>query len=447
MASESRALRVAEVVRAEIAQLLSKGLKDPRVGFVSIMAVKMSPDLRYANVYVSLYGSEKETKASLIGLRNSAGWIRRELGRRLKLRLTPEVRFFEDMTLDKVFHLEEVLKDLKDSEEQERMNLIDLKGVVEECRGADSFLVTTHSNPDGDAIGSLLAMRHFLNALAKEDVTCACHDPAPRIYDWLPGATEIVNADNLRATYDLVVVLDVAQLDRIGSVALRLSPEQRILVLDHHREENPCGTVNFIDHTYASASEIVTELFDASGLPISREAAECAYVGLTTDTGSFKYANTDARAHRCAARLLETGIDVSDISSRVFDVMSLPKRDLLRRVLERLQVSDCARYAWSYLTGQDMIEAGAMSEDVDGLVNFVRNLEGVEVGMLFRELERNRLKVSMRSRGRLNAADVLRPLGGGGHAGAAGATLHLPMEEGRARVLQAVEEALGAIYS
>lgn len=327
------------------------------------------------------------------------------------------------------------------------MNRIDLNGVVAECRRADSFLVTTHSSPDGDAVGSILAMRHFLNALGKEDVTCACHDPAPRIYDWLPGAAEIVNADNLRAAYDLVVVLDVAQLDRIGSVASRLSPEQRILVLDHHREEDPCGTVNFIDHTYASASEIVVELFDASGLPITRDAAECAYVGLTTDTGSFKYGNTDARAHRCAARLLETGIDVSDISSRVFDVMSLPKSDLLRRVLERLQVSDCERYAWSYVTAQDMIEAAATPEDVDGLVDPVRNLEGVEVGMVFRELERNKMKVSMRSRGGMNAADVLRPLGGGGHAGAAGATLHLPLEEGRARVLQAVEEALGAVHS
>ncbi len=119
MASESRAVRVAEVVRAEVAQLLSKGLKDPRVGFVSIMAVKMSSDLQYANLYVSVYGSEKEKKDSLIGLRNSAGWIRRELGRRLKLRLTPEVRFFEDTTLEDVFRIEEVLKELDSSEGQE----------------------------------------------------------------------------------------------------------------------------------------------------------------------------------------------------------------------------------------------------------------------------------------------------------------------------------------
>ena len=119
MASESRAVRVAEVVRAEVAQLLSKGLKDPRVGFVSIMAVKMSSDLQYANLYVSVYGSEKEKKDSLIGLRNSAGWIRRELGRRLKLRLTPEVRVYEDTTLEDVFRIEEVLKELDSPEGQE----------------------------------------------------------------------------------------------------------------------------------------------------------------------------------------------------------------------------------------------------------------------------------------------------------------------------------------
>ena len=116
MASESRAIRVAELVRAEIAMLLAKGLKDPRIGFVSVMVVRMSSDLRYASVYVSTYGSEKEKKSSLIGLRNSAGWVRRELGRRLKLRLTPEVRFFEDTSLDEVFHLEEVFKELHKSE-------------------------------------------------------------------------------------------------------------------------------------------------------------------------------------------------------------------------------------------------------------------------------------------------------------------------------------------
>jgi ribosome-binding factor A len=119
MASEQRAIRVGELVREEVALLLSKGVKDPRVGFVSVIHAKMSSDLRYANVHVSLYGNDKEKRDSLIGLKRSAGWIRRELGKRLRLRLTPEVRFYEDTTLDDVYHLEEVIKEMHQSEEDD----------------------------------------------------------------------------------------------------------------------------------------------------------------------------------------------------------------------------------------------------------------------------------------------------------------------------------------
>lgn len=117
MAHSNRALRVGEAVRAEIGSLLAKGLKDPRIGFVSVMSVKMSPDLAVASVYVSLYGSEKEKKGSLIGLQHAAGWIRREIGKNLRLRLTPEIRIFEDTTLDTVYHLDEVFRELHESEQ------------------------------------------------------------------------------------------------------------------------------------------------------------------------------------------------------------------------------------------------------------------------------------------------------------------------------------------
>ena len=116
MSTEGRAMRVAELVKAEIGGLLTKGLKDPRIGFVSIMGVKMSSDLRYAKVYVSFYGTEKQKKSSLIGLKQASGWIRRELGRNLRLRLTPEVRFFEDDSLDRVYELEKIIKTLHENE-------------------------------------------------------------------------------------------------------------------------------------------------------------------------------------------------------------------------------------------------------------------------------------------------------------------------------------------
>ena len=327
------------------------------------------------------------------------------------------------------------------------MNRISLEDALQECRKANSFLVTTHADPDGDAVGSALAVMHFLRALGKTEVVCTCHDPVPRIYDWMPGAVEIIEPDAIEGTFDLVVIIDVAQRERIGSVAEVLGDDQRILVLDHHREDKPCGTVNFVEPTYAAASEIVVDLFEAAGVAMSEDAATCAYVGLTTDTGSFRFGNTDARAHRHAIALLEAGIDAAAISARVFDVMSLPKSALLERVLQRIQVSDCARYAWSWVNADDLVHVDATSEDMDGLVNYVRNIEGIEVGLLFRELEKDRTKVSVRSQGQVSSSEILKPLGGGGHAGAAGATLHTGLDEARPQVLARVAEALGAIAS
>lgn len=323
------------------------------------------------------------------------------------------------------------------------MNKVDLPGVVAMCRQAESFLVTSHTSPDGDAIGSMLAMRFFLNALGKSDVTCTCHDPVPRMYDWVPGAIEIVDPELLRAAYDLVVILDVAQRERIGSVAQHLGPEQAMLVLDHHPETEPCGTHGFIDPTYAASAEIVVDLFETAGIAIPLEAAIAAYVGLTTDTGSFRFGNTDARAHRHAATLIDAGVDPAEVAARVFDVMSFPKYDLLKRVLDRIERSDCERYAWSYLTERDLEQADADQEDVEGLVNFVRNLEGIEVGMLFRELKPKKIKVSMRSRRGVHAGHILNPLGGGGHAGAAGAILHMPLDEAMRVVRKRVADTLG----
>jgi len=325
------------------------------------------------------------------------------------------------------------------------MTTINLERAVDLCREADSFLVASHAGPDGDSIGSTIAMGFFLRALGKTDVICASSDPVPRIYDWMPGAVEIYQPDAIDPDWqvDLMIVLDVAQADRLGGLARWVTEEQRVLVLDHHQENAPCGTWNFIDTEYAATSEIVVDLYAAAGLPLDRDAATAAYVGLTTDTGSFRYGNTNEQAHRHAAELVGLGVDVSGIANRVFDVISMPKLELMRRVLARVERSACERYAWSYLTARDLSEADADSEDVEGLVNFLRNLEGIEIGVLFRELEKGKVKVSMRAARPFNAGQILKPLGGGGHPGAAGAKLHEPLDQAMDAVLSAIDAALG----
>jgi phosphoesterase RecJ-like protein len=323
------------------------------------------------------------------------------------------------------------------------MTMNSLEDVVGACRAARSFLVTSHTGPDGDSVGSILGMKFFLESLGKTEITCALQDPVPRAYDWMPSAIEIVDADNVETAYDLVVVVDVAQRERIGRVGEPLSPNQKFVVIDHHPADTPFSAVSFVDHTYASCAEILLDLHDTAGVQVSREAAIAIYVGLLTDTGSFRFGNTDARAHRNAARLIALGIDPSDIANRVLDAMSMQKLELLRRVLARIERSGCERFAWSHLLERDLQQTDASAEDTDGLVNFIRNLEGIQVAALFRELSPGKVKVSLRSRPPVDAGAMLKPLGGGGHAGAAGLILHAPLDEAIEKITSRMAEALG----
>jgi len=432
------------LVRHEIAQLLIKGLKDPRIGFVSVMAVRMSPDLCYANVYVSLYGTEAERKSSLIGLQHSAGWIRREVGKHLRTRVTPEIRFFPDDTLDQVYHLEEVFQEIHEEQHHTPMIKLDLEQIVEEFRKAGSLLVTSHVSPDGDAVGSMLAIYYLLRALGKEQVTCVLADPVPRLYRTLPGAAKIVRADTEKPDFDTAVLVDVGQMDRIGAVATWIPDGTRIVVIDHHLAEGPPGAAGFIDASYASVGEIVAELFEVAGVPLSIEAAHCAYVAQVTDTGSYRFSNTTPRSHRIAAVLQESGIDTAAICAEVFDVMSKPKFELLRRVLDRIQFAGKGRVAHTYVTAQDLAELDAKKDDLDGLVNFPRNIDGVQAGVLFHAVKPERTKVSLRCKKGFDAAEFLSRYEGGGHAAAAGATVDQPLDRIQPALIEALVNALGA---
>jgi bifunctional oligoribonuclease and PAP phosphatase NrnA len=321
--------------------------------------------------------------------------------------------------------------------------LITLPEALRELKQADSFLITTHANPDGDAIGSMLGLHHFLTDLGKTDITSCSHDAVPKLFSWLPLADSIVSPVEMRDSYDLLVIIDVAQRGRIGNVSEGIADSQRILVLDHHLEKTPCGTVNFMDHTLASASEIVALLYKEANIEISPSAAECTYVGLATDTGGFRYANTNERAHAHAQIMVSKGINVSEINSRVFDDISLKTLALTKIVLNALVVSTCGRFTYSTLTLDDMNSVNATPEDLDGLVNYTRNIEGVVVGALFREIPNDKTKVSMRSKTDFNSNECLNGFGGGGHAGAAGATINQPLALCREAVLNAMVAQLG----
>jgi bifunctional oligoribonuclease and PAP phosphatase NrnA len=443
MSTKGRGQRVGELLRQEIAQMLTKGLKDPRIGFVSVMDVEMSKDLHYATVNVSLFGSESERKSSLIALQNSAGWIRREIGRNVRLRFTPEIRFRADETLDNVYALEKVFDEIKDDREEGPMIRIGLAEVLEELKSASSFLITSHVSPDGDAVGSLLALRWLLEAMGKRDITCVLADPIPEVYTTLPGADQIKSPADALPDYELAVVVDVARLERVGDVAKHIPADKKTLIIDHHLEENPDGTCGFIDASYAAAGEIIVELFGEAGQVLSPDAARCAYVAQITDTGGYRYSNTNSRSHQVAATLHESDIDHADICGEVFERNSRAKILMLRLMLERMDSRCDDRIVSSYLTSEDLDAVGGKKEDFNGLVNFLRNIDGVVVGILFNGVDENTTKASIRSDKAFNAAEFLQEFGGGGHAAAAGVTMSEPIDTAMNRVLARMEELLG----
>ena len=444
MKAKGRTLRVGALIKEEIAKLIMKGMKDPRIGFVSVMDVRMSADLRYANVYVSLYGSEAERKSSLIGLQHSAGWVRHEVGKYLHMRTLPEIRFFPDDTLDKVYHLEEVFEEIHAEQKLQPMLEISLEESVAALRSASRFYIAVHTNPDGDCVGSMLALRLLLRQMGVTEITCAVDGVVPAVYKGLSGAATIVDASVEPPEYDVAVLVDCGRLDRTGRVADHIQPGRRLLVFDHHQEPGEPGASGIINTRYAATGELIADLYKAAEIPISQDAAECLYAAVATDTGCFRFSNTTADTHRLAGDLMEAGIDVGALNKRLFSDVSRQKFELMRRALEHVEFHLDGAVALSWLTGKDLQDTGARNEDVENLVNLWQAVDSVHVAILFKAFEPGKTQVSFRSDNTFNSAAFLRRFGGGGHPPAAGATLDMSLEEARECLLSALREQAAA---
>jgi phosphoesterase RecJ-like protein len=319
----------------------------------------------------------------------------------------------------------------------------DLVGIAAAMREARSILVTTHVHPDGDAIGSVLALAELARALGCASVQCVLHDPVPRLYRWLPGSETIRQPSEAPASVDLILLTDASHAERTGSVAPEFGAAAKIAVVDHHVEDPPESYLFFSDSTYGAAGEIVVDLFEAAGVPLTRDAAVCAYIAILTDTGGFRFSNTSARTHRAAAATIESGVDVATVSAHMLDAMTPSKFALLRGILNGLEFHAGGRIAYGMVSQADMAEAGALDEDFDGLINYARNVEGVELAILMRQTADGKWKASCRSTEAVSCSSLMRCFGGGGHERAAGATLDMPPEKVRERVLEAACAALG----
>ena len=311
---------------------------------------------------------------------------------------------------------------------------VEVDQVVEEIRGSQKLLLTTHENPDGDALGSLLAMHEILKQIGKDSVMFLAAEefPLPWEYQEMPLG-EVQNEPPADLDDRTVMFLDCGNIDRMPVDFLQREGVH-IVNIDHHHDNTRFGTVNLVDPHASSTAEIVWELSKELGAEITPVIGDALYVALVTDTGKFMYRNTSARSHRMAAELIEAGIDTNAIYRRLYEDLPYARLLLLSRALNAVQRYDDGAITATVLTKADFEETGSVETDSEGIVDHLRAVHGTKVAVLVRELladdRQGVRKLSLRSTdGTVDVSIIARGLGGGGHRQAAGASSELPLEE------------------
>jgi len=293
--------------------------------------------------------------------------------------------------------------------------------ILQALRSGERFLVCSHSRPDGDAVGSMLAMGMFLEQMGKRaDLVTA--DAVPVVYRALPGARNIRHALRVHGPYDAAILLECDSVER---ARLRGLEDFFLINIDHHISGKMYAQLNWIDYDAASVGELVCRMVKAAGATITPEMATCLYTTLLTDTGGFTYGSVRASTFELARDLVLAGADPVAIARDVCLSTPTSKVLLLGAALNNLKRE--GRLAWLWVTHRDMVRTCAAEEDCEGIVNVAVGISGVEAAVFLRELPEGNLRLSLRSKGKVNVAQIAERLGGGGHGNASGCTLEGPL--------------------
>src|SRR5437763_3240178 len=308
----------------------------------------------------------------------------------------------------------------------------DLNAIADALRQHDRFLLVTHENPDGDALGSLLATALALRQLGKDAVMYLPGvTPLPSEYAFMP-LEDLVREAPPDAAERVLLAVDCAKAERIGDPEA-LSRATLVLDIDHHHDNTRFGDVNLIVANASSTSEVLRDVFAELDVELTPALAEPLYIALVTDTGRFQYANTTPKALRLAAELVEAGADVHRIFQWVYETVQFAKLKLLARALERAQIFEGGRVVVSYLLRTDFTDIGAAEAYSEGIIDYLRAVEGAELAALIREPPRSdgpTCRVSLRaSTDELDVSAIARKSGGGGHRQAAGFSSNESIEE------------------
>lgn len=304
-----------------------------------------------------------------------------------------------------------------------------LEDIVDALKNSDRTGITSHINPDGDSIGSLLGLALVLHGQGKE-VCSSLPDPAgyPPQYLFLPGRELLGKPRDFAGKIDVFVALDCSNPDRLGELQQAAEGAGTLVNIDHHEDNKLYGDLNYVDEGASSTAELIFRVTRKAGWKAENEVATCLYTGLMTDTGRFQHRNTTPETFQVASELVESGADIFRASREVYENQSLSYTRLVGKALQRVEIKEECGLIYSYVTLQDLEETGASLSETEDLIDYLRIVRGTRVVALFKELEDGRVRVSLRSRDTLEVGPIARAMGGGGHARAAGYTSEANME-------------------
>jgi bifunctional oligoribonuclease and PAP phosphatase NrnA len=309
---------------------------------------------------------------------------------------------------------------------------------------ARRLMVTCHLGPDGDSLGSMSALAALLREHGRE-VTLYNPDAAPRVLRWLPHLDTLVRSLPAEARFDATVVVDCGDRKLLGPRFPAPEVTGPLLVLDHHASSRPFGEVYLCDPAASSVGVMVARLARELGWELSAAAAQGIYVSVVSDTGSFRYGNTNAEAFALAADLVANrGVNPWDVAQALGEQVPLARYRLLAVALGAIDMELGGQVAIMTITDEMVQKAGARWEHSEGLVSYARAIEGVECGALLTPAREGGTRVSLRSKGKVDAGAVCAPFGGGGHRGAAGCVIETPLAEARKVIVEALAAALGS---
>lgn len=314
-----------------------------------------------------------------------------------------------------------------------------LQQISELIKKNRSFLIAAHERPDGDAVGSTLAFYHLLRGMGKEAVVYN-QDITPENFLFLPGSDSITQELPPPEHFDVAVILDCGELERVGKDAENIRKISSFINIDHHVSNGGFCDVRLLDPGASSTGELIFRLMRYMGVPLSREISTCLYSAILTDTGGFRYSNTRSGTLLAAAQLVEGGAEPQWISEHIYESDNPGRIRLLGVVLPTLAIEQEGRVGSLFVTQKALAETGARPEYSEGFVDFPRSIRGVEVSVLYSELDDGRFKLSLRSKGKTNVERVARHFGGGGHVNAAGCRITGEIDDVRVRVGEAIRK-------